>query len=68
MKDFFNKIAEVFQNMDGSTSARRVGGVALIVCGLVGWFMKLDVTVCSVVIGLGAALLGITSVDNHPLA
>ncbi len=66
MKAFFKRILEVFQNMDGSTSARRVGGIALIICGLLGWYMGLSDTVSALVIGLGATLLGITTADPHP--
>jgi hypothetical protein len=60
------KISEAFQNMDGSISARRVFGGLLVVVGIIGWFMKLSDTVVSVVIGLGATLIGATTADPHP--
>jgi low affinity Fe/Cu permease len=66
MKSFFKRISEIWQNMDGSISARRVGGIALIICGLLGWYLKLSDTVSTLVIGLGATLLGITTADPHP--
>jgi hypothetical protein len=64
MKQFFAKIAEFFQNPDGSYSSRRLFGAALIVCGVVGWFLRLSDTVSTIVIGFGGILLGITTADK----
>ena len=56
---------DVFQNQDGSASSRRVFGVALIAAGLVGWYLKLDGTVATFVIGFGGLLLGVTTFDHR---
>ncbi len=59
---------ELFQNMDGSVSSRRVFGVILIAAGIAGWFFKLSDTVSTIVIGMGAGLIGATTADAHPPA
>ena len=66
MKSFFEKIGEFFQNMDGSGSSRRVVGIGLVACGIVGIFLGKDGTVCFGLVTLGVTLLGLTTVDNHP--
>ena len=57
---------DLFQNMDGSLSSRRVFGIILIGVGIAGWYLKLSDTVSTVVIGLGAGLIGATTADPHP--
>ena len=60
------KFFDIFQNMDGSLSSRRIFGFVLIAAGLVGWFLKLSDTVSTIIIGLGATLIGSTTADPHP--
>ncbi len=67
MKAFFQKIGEFFQNMDGSGSSRRVIGIGLVICGVVGIFCKLDTTACLGLVTGGVTLLGLTTADNHSL-
>lgn len=62
------KFWDIFQNMDGSLSSRRIFGIVLIAAGIVGWFFKLSDTVSTIVMGMGAALLGATTIDPHPPA
>ena len=64
MKAFLDRITEFFQNPDGSFSSRRVFGAALVVCGIVGWFLKLSDTVATITMGFGGILLGITTIDK----
>jgi hypothetical protein len=54
---------DLFQNPDGSASSRRIFGFLLIVCGVVGWYLKYDGTVAIYIIGLGALLVGVTTFD-----
>lgn len=65
MNAFFTKIGEFFQNMDGSGSSRRVVGIALVTCGVVGIFLGKDTTACISLVTGGVALLGLTTIDNH---
>ena len=62
------KWLDIFQNPDGSFSSRRVLGFALMAVGIVGWYLHLSDTVSTLVIGFGAALVGITAFDPHPPA
>ena len=62
------KFLDLFENMDGSFSSRRVFGVLLILAGVAGWIFKLSDTISTIVIGMGAALIGATSLDAHPPA
>ena len=59
---------DVFKNPDGSFSSRRVLGIALIVAGIVGWFLGMNTTVCPIVMGYGAVLVGLTTADPRPPA
>jgi hypothetical protein len=59
---------DIFQNMDGSFSSRRVFGALLLVGGFVAMLLKYDLTTCKMVMGGGAALLGLTTLDPHPPA
>ncbi len=64
MKTFFKKLGEFFQNPDGSLSSRRLAGIALVVCALVGYFKRLDLATTSVILGGGLTLLGLTTADQ----
>ncbi len=66
MKAFFEKIGEFFQNMDGSGSSRRIVGIGLVVCGIVGIFLGKDSVACLGLVTGGVTLLGLTTIDNHP--
>jgi hypothetical protein len=56
---------DLFQNPDGSYSSRRCFGIILVLAGLVGWYLKLDGTVATFVVGFGGVLLGVTSFDKR---
>lgn len=62
------KFFDIFQNQDGSLSSRRIFGIILIAFGIVGWYLKLDNTVSTIVIGMGAGLIGATTADPRPPA
>lgn len=66
MKAFFQVIADFFENMDGSGSSRRLMGIALIVCGIIGGFQKLDTVFCLGLVTGGTTLLGLTTIDKRP--
>ena len=66
VKAVLAKLFEFFENQDGGFSSRRLAGLALVVVGIVGWFMDKSETICSVLMGMGAALLGLTTTDNRP--
>lgn len=66
MKAFFKVIAEFFQNMDGSGSSRRLVGIGLTVCGIVGIFLGKDAPACLGLVTGGVGLLAFTTVDEHP--
>jgi hypothetical protein len=57
---------DIFKNPDGSFSSRRVLGIVLVVTGIVGWFLRMDTTVSTIVMGYGAVLLGVTTADPRP--
>jgi hypothetical protein len=57
---------DIFQNMDGSLSSRRVFGALLLVGGFVAMLLKYDLTTCKMVMGAGFTLIGITTFDPHP--
>ena len=59
------KLFDLFQNPDGSYSSRRFFGILLVIAGLIGWYLKLDGTVATFVIGFGGILLGVTTFDHR---
>lgn len=60
-----NTILDIFQNPDGSYSSRRVFGIILVAAGIVGWYLHLSDTVATILCGMGAALLGVTTADKQ---
>lgn len=66
MKKFLAKIAEVFQNVDGGTSARRVVGIACVTVAIIGFFTKRETELVLSFLGTGNALIGLTTFDPHP--
>lgn len=67
MKAFFKVIAEFFQNMDGSGSSRRLVGIGLAVCGIMGIFLGKDAVACLGLVTGGVTLLGLTTADDHTI-
>lgn len=65
MKAFFKTIGDFFLNPDDSGSSRRVIGIGLAICGVVGIFLGKDVTACLGLVTGGVGLLAVTTADKR---